>query len=44
MLAKIKDSLPPKGQHNFKALTGLNQLPKKPSVVILLSLQKQMTA
>lgn len=44
MLAKIKDNLAPKGQHNFKAVTGLNQLPKTTSMVILLSLQKQMIA
>lgn len=42
MLAKIKDKLTPRGQHDFKALTGLNQLPKTTSMVILLSLQKQM--
>lgn len=42
MLAKIKDNLAPKGQHNLKA--GVNQLPKTTSVVILLSLQKQMIA
>lgn len=43
MLAKIKDKLPLHGQHDFKALSGLNQLPKTTSMVILLSQQKQMT-